>query len=190
MSVGARAAWRPALLVAALTVVGCASQLSVARTPLAGQGSTASSSAPRASAPDSSRPAIRLRWPDFARPASVAAAFFTAWASLDTRDNADASLDRCADLITPAMERQLAVGQTAPAAWRAMRAEHMVSLVRVQAVTHPAGAPPPQPGLTYLRVYAQRVTTTSTGRTVTSDGITVQLVRRHGRWLVARLLFY
>ena len=189
MPVGARAARLPALLVAVLTVVGCASQLPVARTPLAGQ-REASSSAPRASAPDSSRPAIRLRWPDFARPASVAAAFFTAWASIDSRDNADASLDRCADLVTPALERQLAVGQTAPAAWRAMRAEHMDSVVHVQAVTHPAGAPPPLHGLVYLRVYAQRVTTTSAGRTVTSDGITVQLVRSHGRWLVARLLFY
>jgi hypothetical protein len=189
MSVGVRAAWLLALLVAPLTVVDCAGQLPVARTPPAA-GREASSAAPRASVLDSSLPTIRLRRPDFARPASVAAAFFTAWASVDTRDNPDTGLDRCAYLATPALKRQLAVGQTAPAAWRAMRAEHIVSVVHVLAVTHPAGAPPPLPGLVYLRVYAQRVTTTSAGRTVTSDGITVQLVRRHGRWLVARLLFY
>ncbi|MFI5068100.1 MAG: hypothetical protein ACHP9Z_29535, partial [Streptosporangiales bacterium] len=64
-------------------------------------------------------------------------------------------------------------------------------VVHVQAISHPAGAPPPRPRRIYLRVYAQQVTTTSAGRTVTSDGITVLLVRRrHGRWLVARLLFY
>ena len=136
------------------------------------------------------RTAIRLRRPDFARPASVAAAFFTAWASIDTRDSPDAGLRRCAHLITPALKRQLAAGQTAPAGWQAMRAEHLVSVVHVQAVTHPAGAPPPRPGRVYLRVYAQRMTTTSAGRTVTSDGITLLLVRHHGRWLVARLLFY
>ena len=71
-----------------------------------------------------------------------------------------------------------------------MRAEHLVSVIHVRAVTHPAGAPPPEPGQVYLRVYAQRVTTTSAGRTRTSDGITLQLIRHHGRWLVARLLFY
>ena len=128
--------------------------------------------------------------PDFARPASVAAAFFTAWASVDTRDSPDASLRRCANLVTPALEHELTTGQTAPAGWQAMRAEHLVSMVHVQAITHPAGAPPPRPRRIYLRVYAQRMTTTSTGRTVTSDGITVLLVRHHGRWLVARLLFY
>jgi hypothetical protein len=42
----------------------------------------------------------------------------------------------------------------------------------------------------YLRVYATRVTTSAAGRTASSDGITLQLTRSGGRWLVSRLLFY
>ena len=129
--------------------------------------------------------------PYFAQPASVAAAFFTAWASVDSiRGSPKTDLARCAHLVTPALERQLAASLMAPAGWDAMRAEHLVSVIHVRAVTHPAGAPPPEPGQVYLRVYAQRVTTTSAGRTRTSDGVTLQLIRHHGRWLVARLLFY
>ena len=66
----------------------------------------------------------------------------------------------------------------------------MVSLVRVQAVTRPAGAPAPAPDVVYLRIYATRVTTTSAGRQAASDGITVQLTRSGGRWLVSAVLFY
>jgi hypothetical protein len=42
----------------------------------------------------------------------------------------------------------------------------------------------------YLRVYATRVTTTTASHTISSDGITLQLTRSGGRWLVSRLLFY
>jgi len=183
------------LLAAAVAAGGCASHFPTARTPPAPSAdhriaSPAATAAPSASLPGGSLPAIRVPRPDFGRPASVAAAFFTAWASVDTRDSPDASLRRCANLITPALKHELAAGQPGPAGWQAMRAEHLVSVVHVQAVTHPAGAPPPRPRRIYLRVYAQRMTTTSAGRTVTSDGITVLLVRHDGRWLVARLLFY
>jgi hypothetical protein len=60
----------------------------------------------------------------------------------------------------------------------------------VRAVTHPAGAPASTPDAVYLRVYATRVTTTSAGRQVASDGITIQLTRSGGRWLVSAVLFY
>jgi hypothetical protein len=129
--------------------------------------------------------------PDYARPGSVAASFFTAWASIDTiHDGPDAYLARCADLVTPALRRQLAASQPALAGWQALRAEGMVSLVHVRAVTRPVGAPPRGAARIYLRVYAQRVTTTTAGRAVTSDGITLLLVRRGHRWLVSRLLWY
>jgi len=120
----------------------------------------------------------------------VAAAFFTAWASVDTlRGGPDMSLARCADLSTPDLRRQLDARQAAPAGWT-MRAERLVSVVRVQAVVLADGAPTPRPGRVYLSVYARRITTTTAGRTVTSDGITLLLVRHHGRWLVAQLRFY
>jgi hypothetical protein len=44
--------------------------------------------------------------------------------------------------------------------------------------------------VTYLRVYAARVTTSTAGRTAGSDGITLQLTHSGRRWLVSRLLFY
>ncbi|MDQ2875228.1 MAG: hypothetical protein M3Y33_10700, partial [Actinomycetota bacterium] len=65
-----------------------------------------------------------------------------------------------------------------------------VSLVHVDAVIRPDGAPAPTSSVAYLRVYATRVTTSTAGRTTSSDGITVQLTRSRGRWLVSRLLFY
>jgi hypothetical protein len=61
------------------------------------------------------------------------------------------------------------------------RQARLVSLVRVQAVTHPAGTPAPAPEVAYLRVHATQVTTTSAGRQVASDGVPVQLTRSGGR---------
>ena len=134
---------------------------------------------------------VRVPRPDYARPASVAAAFYVAWASTDAvHDQPGTYLALCAPLVTAALERQLAASQPAPAAWQAMRRARLVSLVRVQAVTHPAGAPAPTPSAVYLRVYATRVTTTSAGRQVASDGVTVELTRSGGRWLVSAVLFY
>jgi len=129
--------------------------------------------------------------PDYARPASVAAAFYVAWASTDAvHDQPGTYLALCAPLVTPALERQLGASQPTPAAWQAMRRARLVSLVRLQAVTRPAGAPAPTPAVAYLRVYATRLTTTSAGRQAASDGITVQLTRSGGRWLVSAVLFY
>jgi hypothetical protein len=134
---------------------------------------------------------VRIPRPDYARPASVAAAFYVAWASTDAvHDQPGTYLALCAPLVTAALERQLAASQPAPFAWHAMRRARLVSLVRVQAVTSPAGAPTPTPSVVYLRVYATRVTTTSAGRQVASDGITVRLTRSGGRWLVSAVLFY
>lgn len=134
---------------------------------------------------------IRVPQPDFANPASVAASFFTAWASTDSvHDGPGAYLARCSALVTPALRHQLAASQPASAAWQGLRAEHLVSLVRIDAVTRPNGGPPPTRTEVFLRVYAERVTTTTAGRSVTADGATLQLVRRGHRWLVARLLFY
>ena len=134
---------------------------------------------------------VRVPRPDYARPASVAAAFYVAWASTDAvHDQPGTYLARCAPLVTAALERQLAASQPALAAWQAMRRARLVSLVRVQAVTHPAGAPAPTPSVVYLRVYATRMTTTSAGRQAASDGITVQLTRSGGPWLVSAVLFY
>ena len=134
---------------------------------------------------------VRVPRPDYSSPASVAAAFFVAWASTDAvHDQPGTYLALCAPLVTAALERQLAASQPAPAAWQAMHRARLVSLVRVQAVTHPDGAPAPTPSAVYLRVYATRVTTTWAGRQVASDGVTVQLTRSGGRWLVSAVLFY
>jgi hypothetical protein len=134
---------------------------------------------------------VRVPRPDYGKPSSVAASFFTAWASVDAiHDKPGAYLARCADLVTPALERQLGSGQPAPAGWQLMRAEHMVSLAHVRAVTRPSGAPAPTATVTYLHVYAQQVTTSTAGRTVTSDGIALELTLRGRRWLVSRLLWY
>ena len=72
-------------------------------------------------------------------------------------------------------------GQRPETAAHARRPAPLVSLVRVQAVTRPAGAPAPAPDVAYLRVPATRVPTASAGRQVASDGITVQLTRSGGR---------
>jgi hypothetical protein len=134
---------------------------------------------------------VRVPRPDYARPPSVAAAFYIAWASTDAvHDQPGTYLALCAPLVTPALERQLAASQPAPAAWQAMHRARLVSLVRVQAVTRPDGAPAPTAAVVYLRVYATRVTTAWAGRQAASDGITVQLTRSGGRWLVSAVLFY
>ena len=66
----------------------------------------------------------------------------------------------------------------------------LVSLVRVDAITRPDGAPASTSSVTYLRVYATRVTVTTAGRATGSDGITLRLARSGGRWLVSAVLFY
>jgi hypothetical protein len=99
--------------------------------------------------------------PDYTSPVPVAAAFFTTWASIDTtHDTPDSYLSRCVPLITPALRRELATSQPSQVAWQAMRRARLVSRVQVRAITHPVGAPPPSRARVFLRVYAQRVTTT------------------------------
>jgi hypothetical protein len=171
-------------VVAAVLVTGCAAGAASPRPAVAGERPTPGIAVPAgwlAGVPH----------PDYARPASVAAAFYVAWASTDAvHDQPGRYLAKCAPLVTPALERQLAASPPAPAAWQAMRRARLVSLVRVQAVTHPDGAPAPTPDAVYLRVYATRVTTTSAGRQVASDGVTVELTRSGARWLVSAVLFY
>ena len=176
-------AWLAAVLAAVL-VTGCAAGAASPRPAAAGE-----RPAPGIAVPTGSL--VRVPRADYARPASVAAAFYVAWGSTDAlHDQPGRYLALCAPLVTPALERQLAASQPAPAGWQAMRRARLVSLVRVRAVTHPAGAPASTPDAVYLRVYGTRVTTTSAGRQVASDGITVQLTRSAGRWLVSAVLFY
>jgi hypothetical protein len=173
-----------AAVLAAVLVAGCAAGTASPRPAVAGGRPTPGIAVPAGSL-------VRIPRPDYARPAPVAAAFYIAWASTDAvHDQPGTYLARCAPLVTAALERQLAAGQPAPAAWQVIRRARLVSLVRVQAVTHPAGAPAPAPDVVYLRVYATRVTTTAAGRQVASDGITVELTRSGGRWLVSAVLFY
>jgi len=121
----------------------------------------------------------------------VAAAFYVAWAGTDAiHDGPEAYVARCAPLVTASLEQHLVASQPASAAWQVMHRDRMVSLVRVRAITRPAGAPAPTSSVAYLRVYATRVTTSMAGRTASSDGISLQLTRSRGRWLVSRLLFY
>jgi hypothetical protein len=185
-------AWLAELLLVAIATSGCTGWLPAVHFPPEPSGSTASAiSASHAPGPRALLPFGQSRRLDFNRPGSVAAAFFTAWASVDTlRGGPNRSLARCADLVTPGLKRQLATRQAAPAGWRTMRAQRLVSVVHVQAVTVADGAPAPRPGRVYLSVYARRITTTTAGRTATSDGITLLLIRHHERWLVAQLLFY
>ena len=179
--------WAAAAILTTALMSGCGG-------PLRGSMAEAKPARTPGSAPPPlylSTPRIRVPRPDFASPASVAASFFTAWASTDAvHDGPGASLARCVALVTPGLMHQLTASQPAPASWRTLRAERLVSLVHVVTVTRPAGSPPPARTRVYLRVYAQRVTTTTAGRSMADDGITVQLVRRGHRWLVARLLFY
>ena len=173
-----------AAVVAAMLVTGCTPGAVSPRPAVAGERPAPGFAVPAGSL-------VRVPRPDYARPGSVAAAFYVAWASTDAvHDQPGRYLALCAPLVTPALERQLAASHPAPAAWQAMRRARLVSLVRVQAVTHPAGAPVPTPDVVYLRVYATRVTTTSAGRQVASDGVTVELTRSGGRWLVSAVLFY
>ena len=188
-------AWLAELLLVAIVTSGCTGWVPAGHFPPepSGGGGAAASAAAASHAPGPRvlLPFGRGRRADYHWPASVAAAFFTAWASVDTlRVRPDRSVARCAGLVAPGLKRQLATRQAAPAGWRAMKAERLVSVIHVQAVTLASGAPAPRPGRVYLSVYARRITTTTAGRTVTSDGITLLLVRHHGRWLVARLLFY
>jgi len=134
---------------------------------------------------------VRVPRPDYADPASVAAAFYTAWAGVDAVHDGPLSFAaRCAPLATPALARQLAASQLPAAAWQAMRREQLVSLVRVRAVARPDGAPAPTASVAYLRACASRVTITTAGHTTVSDGVTVQLTRTGGRWLVSAVLFW
>jgi hypothetical protein len=175
---------RLAAALAALLVTGCAAGAASPRPAAAGERPASGTAVPAGSL-------VRVPHPDYARPASVAAAFYIAWGSADAvHDQPGTYLALCAPLVTAALERQLAASQPAPAAWQAMRRARLVSLVRVRAVTHPAGAPAPTASAVFLRVYAARVTTTSAGRQAASDGITVQLTRSGGRWLVSAVLFY
>jgi len=174
------------LLVAAF-VAGCSVGRAVPQPTPAGR-------PPTTSAPVTTSPAgslIRVPHPDYTDPASVATAFYVAWASTDAiHDGPDAYAARCAPLVTASLEAQLAASPPATAGWQAMHDEHLVSLVLVQAVTHPDGAPAPTRSVVYLRVYATRVTITTAGRTTSSDGVSLRLTRSSGRWLVSRVLFY
>ena len=170
--------------LAAVLAAGCAAGAVPPRPAAAGE-----RPAPGIAVPAGSL--VRVPRPDYARPASVAAAFYIAWGSADAvHDQPGTDLARCAPLVTAALERQLAASQPAPAAWQAMRRARLVSLVRVQAVTPPAGAPVPTASAVFLRVYATRVTTTSADPQVASDGVTVELTRPGGRWLVSAVLWY
>jgi hypothetical protein len=177
------AAWLAAVLAAGL-VTGCAAGAASPHPAAAGERPASGIAVPAGSQ-------VRVPRPDYARPASVAAAFYVAWASTDAvHDQPGTYLALCAPLVTPALERELAASHPARAAWQAMRRARLVSLVRVRAVTHPDGAPAPTRDVVYLRVYATRVTTTAAGRQVASDGVTVRLTRSGGRWLVSAVLFY
>ncbi len=132
---------------------------------------------------------VRAPRPDYADPASVAAASCTPWAGVDAVHDGPLSFAaRCAPLATPALTRQLAASQLPAAAWQAMRREQLVSLVQVRAVTRPDGAPAPTPPGVYLRACASRVTITTAGRATVSGGVTVQLTRTGARWLVSAVL--
>jgi len=181
--------------MAALVLIGgtCAALISgCARgVPVTSQRIPSRTPAPAAGVAAPEKSLVPMPRLDYTSPASVAAAFFTTWASIDAIHDPDgASLARCAPLITPALRRELASNQPDQAEWQAIHRARLVSLVHVQAITHPSGAPPASRTRVFLRIYAERVTITREGRTVLSDGITVQLDRIHGRWLVARILFW
>jgi hypothetical protein len=185
-SQGRQRAARCGVLIAALLAAGCAGGHPAARP--AAPGRAAPAPAP-ASAPSASL--VRIPHPDYADPASVASAFYIAWASVDAiHDGPDAYAARCAPLATASLERELAASQPATAAWQEMRRSRLVSLVQVRAVTRPDGAPAPTASVAYRSVYATRVTVTTAGRTTGSDGITLRLTRSGGRWLVSAVLFY
>jgi hypothetical protein len=143
------------ILIAAVLVAGCAGGHPAARQP-------APDLAAPASAPSASL--VRVPRPDYVDPASVASAFYIAWVSVDAiHGGPDAYAVRCAPLATLSLERQLTASQPATSAWQSMRRSRLVSLVRVRAVTDPDGAPVSTSSVTYLRVYATRVTVTTSG---------------------------
>jgi len=171
-----------AVLIASLLLAGCAAGHPGPRHVLPQPG-------PARLVPAAAGSLVRVPRPDYADPASVAAAFYTAWAGVDAVHDGPLSFAaRCGPLATPALARQLAASQLPAAAWPAMRREQLVSLVQVRAVTRPDGAPAPTPSMVYLRACASRVTVTTAGRATVSDGVTVQLTRTGGRWLVSAAL--
>jgi hypothetical protein len=179
---GRQRAARCGVLIAAVLVAGCAGRHPAARP--AAPGRAAPASAPPASL-------VRVPHPGYADPASVASAFYIAWASVDAiHDGPDAYAARCAPLATASLEQELAASQPATAAWQEMRRSRLVSRVQVRAVARLDGAPAPTASAAYLSVYAARITVTTAGRTTGSDGITLRLTRSGGRWLVSAVLFY
>jgi hypothetical protein len=172
-----------AVLIGAVLIAGCAGRqpAPAAATPRRG---------PRRAGPAAAaRPLARVPRPDCAGPASAAAASCTARADAGTVPGGPlSSAARCAPLATPSPARQLAASQFPAAAWQQMRREHLVSLVRVRAVTRPGGAPAPAGPVACLRVYATRVTVTTAGRATASDGTTLQLTRTGGRRLAVAVL--
>lgn len=186
-----RTTWRrvrQAGVLAAVLVAGCAGAHAAPRHAAAVRPQVP---VPSITAATQAGSLVRVPRPDYSSPASVAAAFYVAWASTDTvHDGPDAYAARCAPLVTPALERQLASGQPATAAWQQLRRDQTVSLVQVRAVIPPAGAPAPTSQVIYLRIYATRITTSTAGRAVGSDGITLRLTRSGRRWLVSAVLFY
>lgn len=134
---------------------------------------------------------VHVPRPDYSSPASVAAAFYIAYGSTDAiHDGPDTYVMRCAPLATASLEQQLTASQPATAAWQSLHRDWTVSLVRVRAAIHPAGAPLPTAQVVYLRVYATRITTSTAGRTISSDGTTLRLTHSGRRWLASAILFY
>ena len=175
-------------LTGAVLLAGCAGGHRAPARALPRQGPGPGRAVPAAAAAGS---LVRVPRPDYAGPASVAAAFYTAWASVDPAHDTPLSFAaRCAPLATASLARQLDASQLPAAAWQQMHREHLVSLVRVDAVTRPDGAPAPTGQVAYLRVYATRVTATTARRDTSSDGTTLQLTRTAGRWLVSAVLFW
>jgi hypothetical protein len=183
-----RVVWLVALaLPATLLLGGCAN--SPASTPSAKADSGKPSHVPTPDRPPQA--AIRIPRADYASPASVAASFFVAWATVDSvHDGPETELMRCASLVTPALESQLSTYEVSPYEWQVMREDRMVSTVHVQTVTHPVAAPAPTRTRVYLSIYAERVTVSTSGRRVTSAGISVEMIRDGKRWLVASILYY
>ena len=182
--------WRawPALVLAVLLATGCASRHAAPH-----HAADVRSPAPALSGPAAAQAEslVRVPRPDYASAASVAAAFYVAWGSVDAvHDGPMAFAARCAPLVTGSLDEQLTASQPATTAWQVMRRDRLVSLVRVRAVTRPDGAPAPSPSATYLAVYGTRVTVTTAGRTTATDGVTLRLARVSGRWLVSAVLFY
>src|SRR5450755_4346630 len=120
-----RAAWC-GVPIAAMLVAGCAGGHPAARPAAPDRTVPAPASAPATSL-------VRVPHPDYADSASVASAFYIAWASVDAiHDRPDAYAARCAPLATASLERELAASQPATAAWQEMRRRRLVSLVQVR----------------------------------------------------------